>query len=40
MEEDPLREKEKWLVVILIWKTLEVHVKSMAYNKFPNNLIL
>ena len=34
MEEDPLMENEKWPVVILIWKTLEVHVKSMAYSKF------
>jgi hypothetical protein len=30
MEEDPLVEKEKWPVVILIWKILEVHVKFMA----------
>jgi len=29
MEEDPLMENEKWLVVISIWKILEVHVKSM-----------
>ena len=34
MEEDPLVEKEKWPVVISIWKILEVHVKSMAYYKY------
>ena len=30
MGEDPLMEKEKWPVVISIWKILEVHVKSMV----------
>ena len=34
MEEDLLREKEKWPVVISIWKILKVHVKFMAYSKF------
>ena len=34
MEGDRLMEKEKWLVVISTWKTSEVRVKFMEYNKF------
>ena len=33
MDEAPLREKEKCLVVILIWKILKVSVKSIIYIK-------
>ena len=33
MAEVHLKEKEKWLAVILIWKILRVSVKLMVYIK-------